>query len=432
MRSASASEKASQTGPSAPSTTSSNAASGTATTSSSGTAVPSSSGTASAPTTAHPKTPFLPSLEGLRAIACSGIIITHVAFQTGTDTGSLINQIMARTDFFVPVFFALSGFLLWRRQHVQFRNRRGVASYYVKRLGRIMPAAWVMMLFVFLFLPVADNPSAKQIVENLLMAQVYFADGLVGGMTHLWSLSVELTFYLVLPLIALLIGKQPRWRRVLVIAALGLISYYWAFLPPFTGELEPGRVNPHTMPPAFAAWFAIGFLSAEAEAWALGNPERSRRLVAALYRLRPLFWLIALAALVVAAVDGPQGLVQATPAEFARRTIYGTVFAAALITPYALASRSAFLESAPMQALGRWSYAIFLWHIAILSVVFPLLGVPMFSGNHVHTVIVMIATFVLTVPVAALSYALVEEPARVGINKMWAKYTASTTASSAS
>ncbi|MDK6301913.1 acyltransferase [Corynebacterium sp. UMB9976] len=430
MRSASASENASETGPSAPSTTSSNAASGTATTSSSGTVAP--SGIGSVPTTAHPKTPFLPSLEGLRAIACSGIIITHVAFQTGTDTGSLINQIMARTDFFVPVFFALSGFLLWRRQHVQFRNRRGVASYYVKRLGRIMPAAWVMMLFVFLFLPVADNPSAKQIVENLLMAQVYFADGLVGGMTHLWSLSVELTFYLVLPLIALLIGKQPRWRRVLVIAALGLISYYWAFLPPFTGELEPGRVNPHTMPPAFAAWFAIGFLSAEAEAWVLGTPERSRRLVAALYRLRPLFWLIALAALVAAAMDGPQGLVQATPAEFARRTIYGTVFAAALITPYALAPRSAFLESAPMQALGRWSYAIFLWHIAILSVVFPLLGVPMFSGNHVHTVIVMIATFVLTVPVAALSYALVEEPARVGINKMWAKYTASTTASSAS
>ena len=191
-------------------------------------------------------------------------------------------------------------------------------------------------------------------------------------------------------------------------------------------------MNPHTMPPAFAAWFAIGLLSAEAEAWVLGNPERSRRLVAALYRLRPLFWLIALAALVVAAVDGPQGLVQATPAEFARRTIYGTVFAAALIIPYVLAPRSAFLESEPMQALGRWSYAIFLWHIAILSVVFPLLGIPMFSGNHVHTVIVMIATFVLTVPIAALSYALVEEPARVGINKIWAKYTASTTASSAS
>ena len=58
--------------------------------------------------------PFLPALEGLRAIACSGIIITHVAFQTGADTGNLLNRMMARTDFFVPVFFALSGFLLWQ------------------------------------------------------------------------------------------------------------------------------------------------------------------------------------------------------------------------------------------------------------------------------------------------------------------------------
>ena len=69
--------------------------------------------------TARPA-PFLPALEGLRAIACSGIIITHVAFQTGADTGNLLNRMMARTDFFVPVFFALSGFLLWRRHRADF------------------------------------------------------------------------------------------------------------------------------------------------------------------------------------------------------------------------------------------------------------------------------------------------------------------------
>ncbi|MDN6619241.1 MAG: acyltransferase family protein, partial [Corynebacterium variabile] len=59
--------------------------------------------------------PFLPALEGLRAVAALGIILTHAAFQTGNDTGAVINRIIARTDFFVPVFFALSGFLLWRR-----------------------------------------------------------------------------------------------------------------------------------------------------------------------------------------------------------------------------------------------------------------------------------------------------------------------------
>ena len=74
-----------------------------------------------------------------------------------------------------------------------------------------------------------------------------------------------------------------------------------------------------------------------------------------------------------------------------------------------------------MQALGRWSYAIFLWHIPVLSLVFPLLGIGIFNG---HTLLVLVATVALTIPVAALSYALVEEPARRGINNWWYSYRA--------
>lgn len=407
------------------------------------------------PSAVVPKTPFLPSLEGLRAIACSGIIITHVAFQTGNDTGNLLNRVMARTDFFVPVFFALSGFLLWRRHRAQFSLRTPIHAatdgkkagfpshtpgwltilgYYVKRLGRIMPAVWVTMAAVFLVFPVArehGEPSIVQVIANFGMAQVFFADGLVGGLTHLWSLSVELSFYLVLPLIGMAIGRRRRAVRVTAIVAMGLVSYGWAFLPPFTGEISAGQVNPHTLPPAFAAWFAVGLLAAEAESYALQHPEKTTGVIQWIYRLRPLWWLLALAALVVAASDGPQGLVYSTPAEFARRTVYGTVFAAALIVPYALAPRSRLLESAPMQALGRWSYAIFLWHMGILSLVFPLLGIPLFSGDLVDTAIVLLVTFALTVPVAALSYSLVEEPARVAIGKRWAKYAAEITATRA-
>ncbi|MRB43306.1 acyltransferase, partial [Bacillus thuringiensis] len=78
---------------------------------------------------------------------------------------------------------------------------------------------------------------------------------------------------------------------------------------------------------------------------------------------RGVFWLCALALLAIAGSDGPEGLTHAEPAEFARRTLYGTLFAAALIMPYALGGRSKWLESTWMQALGRWSYSIFLWHM---------------------------------------------------------------------
>lgn len=69
--------------------------------------------------------------------------------------------------------------------------------------------------------------------------------------------------------------------------------------------------------------------------------------------------------------------------------------------------------------------------MGILSLVFPLLGIPLFSGDLVDTAIVLLVTFALTVPVAALSYSLVEEPARVAIGKRWAKYAAEITATRA-
>lgn len=380
--------------------------------------------------------PFLPALEGLRAIACSGIIITHVAFQTGADTGNLLNRMMARTDFFVPVFFALSGFLLWRRHRADFSlstsrdNLMTLVGYYVKRLGRIFPAYLVTVAIVLLFFPVAGAPTVWQMLSNITMTQIYVDGGLIGGLTHLWSLCVEMAFYLVLPLIGVAWGRQERKWRIAWIVGVAAASFGWAFIPAFADAPEPGGLNPHIMPPAFTAWFGVGLLGAELEsivqdrAYALTGKQGAEGIdaryqlptVRAIAKFRWVFWLLAVGALAVAASDGPEGLTHAAPAEFARRTLYGLVFAASLIVPYTLAPRSTFLESALMQALGRWSYAIFLWHMSLLSIVFPLLGVNLFSG---HTALVLVATFVLSVPVAALSYSVVEEPARRAINSWW-------------
>ena len=66
--------------------------------------------------------------------------------------------------------------------------------------------------------------------------------------------------------------------------------------------------------------------------------------------------------------------------------------------------------SPPALAVGRWSYAVFLWHLSVLSLVFPAFGIRPFAGNMA---LVWILTVVLTLPVASASFALIEEPARV-------------------
>lgn len=347
---------------------------------------------------------FLPALEGLRTIASVGIIVTHVAFQTGEDVGGLFQRVLGRFDFFVAVFFALSGFLLWR-SHGRWQGWAMAQTYYLKRVARIMPAYWVCVGVVLLFFPVAFGTDAKAWLANLFLLQVYVPDVLSGGLTHLWSLSVEVSFYLAMPLIAWALSPIVGVRaRIATISAVAAASLGWALLPlPL-----PDGLNPHILPPAFFSWFAVGMVLAEIEA---AGPQQFRAL-RRLGRWRFLWFTIALAGLVAAAMIGPEGLVRAPDGHFAARTLCGMLFAVGIIAPYALAPQSRWLEHPVMQMLGRWSYGIFLWHVAVLSVVFPLLGVPMFSSSLWDTLVGFVATAALSIPVAAASFALVEEPAR--------------------
>ena len=381
---------------------------------------------------------FLPPLEGLRAVASLGIIGTHVAFQTGHDVGAMWERMLGRFDFFVAVFFTLSGFLLWRSHRagqggVVWRRRRdgstsgergssasGWAKYYRKRAARILPAYWVLVVVVLVALPVGEGANLRTWLTNLTLTQVFFADSLHGGLTHLWSLSVEVAFYVALPLFAIALrGLDPMRRqgtRILCLLGLSVLSFGWVWLPlPY-----PEGVNPHIQPVAYFSWFAAGMILAEVESLAGSESERARGVLATAQRFARMRWVwigLAVASLWLAAWMGPEGLVELTNWEFLRRTWCGLVFGAAIIGPWALAPESRFLTHPIMQALGRWSYGIFLWHMAMLSVAFPLLGVRIFDG---HILAVSLVTVALTIPMAAASYALVEEPARRWLGRVWA------------
>lgn len=367
---------------------------------------------------------FLPALEGLRAVASLGIIGTHVAFQTGHDTGALWERVLGRFDFFVAVFFTLSGFLLWRSHRVGFgakNSRSGVATYYRKRAARILPAYWVLILIVLIALPVGAGADLKAWLANLTLTQVFVPDSLQGGLTHLWSLSVEVAFYIALPVIALALQRidpaSKQCQRIGVICALAVLSFGWAWLPlPYLDG-----VNPHIQPAAYFSWFAAGLVLAELESLAGASSARARAVHRGLQKWARRRWLwlsIATVALIVAALLGPEGLVQLSNWEFLRRLWCGLVFGACIIGPWALAPESRALNHPVIQALGRWSYGIFLWHMAMLSVAFPLLGVALFDG---HLLAITLTTVALAIPMAAASYALVEEPARRWLGKNWVR-----------
>lgn len=322
----------------------------------------------------------MPELDGLRAVAALGIVVTHVAFQTGTES-----VLLERFDYFVAVFYALSAFLLLRG---------GVREgYYWRRLARIAPGYVVCVVVVMAVLPPLSTLSASQVCANLLMLQIYVPDGLVAGLTHLWSLCVEVAFYLALPLYA---RRSPRVRWALIIAAV-LVGLLW---PHIVAPLESTTtINLQIWPPSFLPWFAVGMLCAELER--TGVHYRGPRWP---------FPLLAMGVAWCAGVLGPPGLTHPTPSEFNARVILGTVFAACFVMPYALGRRpvrAGVLASPLMRTLGRWSYSLFLWHVAVLYFAFPVLGIPLLSG---HFWPVLAFTVVVGIATSFISYELIEVP----------------------
>ena len=374
--------------------------------------LPARAGTRAAPEVGGTSS-FLPAVEGMRGCAAIGVVITHVAFQTGHSTG-VAGRILNRFDLAVAVFFALSGFLLWRGHAAAargMRQRPPTGHYLRSRIVRIMPGYLGAVVVILTLLP--DTGANLTVwLANLTLTQIYVPLTLTSGLTQMWSLSVEVSFYLALPFLAMLARRLPVRARIAVIAVVALASLAWGLIP-FD---PPFGVNPLNFPPAFFAWFAAGMVIAELTVSPVGWAHR-------LARRRVLVAIVGLTAFSIGAspLSGPAGLIPGTVGQFVMKTIMGAVVAAALLAPLVLdrpGTPHRILASPVMVTLGRWSYGLFVWHLAALAMAFPVLGAFQFSG---HMPVVLTLTLVFGLAMAAVSYALIESPCRTALRR-WERH----------
>ena len=352
---------------------------------------------------------FLPAVEGMRACAAVGVVVTHVAFQTG-HTAGITGRLFGRFDLAVAVFFGLSGFLLWRGHAAAargLRQRPQTGHYLRSRIVRILPGYLVAVVVILTLLPDAKADLTVWLA-NLSLTQVYVPLTLTPGLTQMWSLSVEAAFYLALPFLALLARRLPVRARIPVIAAVGLASLGWGLIP----FHAPIGTTPLNWPPAFFSWFAVGMLLAELTVTEVGWPHK-------MARRRISMALIAMVAYFVAAspLAGHAGLTPGTIGQFIVKIAMGAVLAGALIAPLVLDRPDTphrVLGTTTMVTLGRWSYGLFIWHLAALWMVFPVIGEFAFNG---HMPVVLVLTVVFGFAIAAVSYALVESPCRVALRR---------------
>jgi peptidoglycan/LPS O-acetylase OafA/YrhL len=164
-----------------------------------------------------------PGLDLLRAVAIVIVVIYHAAlFGFG---------LPGRVDRFgwigVDLFFVLSGYLIGGQLLAPLARGKGIklGRFFARRALRILPAYLVILAIYFLLPPWREYPEMFPLWKFLLSVQNI---GLRGGtaFSHAWSLAVEDQFYLLLPLVLLLVIRSRRAALIvpcaIVLAGLGL------------------------------------------------------------------------------------------------------------------------------------------------------------------------------------------------------------------
>ena len=348
----------------------------------------------------------LTSLTGLRAVAALLILGTHAAYGTGQLSNGYVGTLYARWEVGVPIFFALSGFLLfrpWVRATANGTPRPSVRGYAIRRVQRVAPAYLVVVLVAYTlyhFRDAGPNPGHTWagLFLHLTLMQIYepvYFFVMHQGLTQTWSLAIEFAFYAVLPLIAaLLLSALCRgvWRPGLLLAGLGglaTITPVWLWLQTATDWL-PSSAG--IWLPAHLLYFVGGMMLAVLEVIGARVTMRIAGPIAVLSYL-----------IVSTPLAGHVNFGDATLSQTLVKLALYAAISCAVVAPFVLGGSNGFerlLSTPPLVWLGEISYEIFLLHAMTMEIVMSsVLHWPVFTGSWS---VVFVATLSMTIPAAWL------------------------------
>jgi peptidoglycan/LPS O-acetylase OafA/YrhL len=366
------------------------------------------------PPDASTRLPYMPGLDGLRAIAVISVLLYHAEF--GWAIGGFLG---------VEVFFVISGYLITSLLLSEWRDRDAIdlKHFWSRRARRLLPALFALVavttLVAVIFLPdeVAslrgDVLSALAYVTNwnfIFAQKSYFeAIGRPSMVQHLWSLAVEEQFYLLWPLMfvgGMKVFGRKRFPIVVVGGAVVSAVLMWVLYVP---DGDPSRVYYGTDTRASGLLFgcALAFV------WA---PWRLRsQISASARRVLNVVGVVALVLLVQMLLQTNEFSSSLYRGGFLRLDVVAVVVIAVLVHP--AASLGWIVGMRPLRWVGLRSYGIYLWHWPVYQLTRPgldvsITGAPLFALR-----------LALTLALAEASYRLVELPVRQGaLGRWWDAY----------
>lgn len=349
----------------------------------------------------------VPGLDGIRAVAVTTVIVFHLF--PGTLVGGYIG---------VDIFFVVSGFLITTLllREREARGRISLRGFWTRRARRLLPALGLLVitsgaaalalggdLLVGLGTQVVGALTFSSNWVYIAQGSTYFGETVPEVFRNLWSLAVEEQFYVVWPLlVVVLLVRIPRWARLLLIAAIAAASAVGmgvAYVPGDSTRVYYGT-DTHAFGLAIGAFLAVLLLGRGVGGRGLAS-RRTR------WTLGPL-GALALGGL------GALAAVLSGDLEIAYRgglvlvSLLSAVAIAALLVPGSLVARA--LDLSPIRWVGERSYGLYLWHWPVF--VFVGTALPTWPREGVESWGTGAIALALSVVAATLSYRFVEQPIR--------------------
>jgi peptidoglycan/LPS O-acetylase OafA/YrhL len=382
---------------------------------------------------------FLQGFDGLRAVAALLVVVVHVGGDSGYTYRSQVGFYTARGEIGVSIFFLISGFLLYRPfVAAALAGRPGPAlrSYLVRRALRIVPLYWVALWVYYAVTGWKSVHGISGLLQNMFFLQIYSKDWIFHGITQAWSLCIEVTFYLALPIWAAGMRSWDRrrdrhaattaeavLRRELIALAVlyvASLAFRWWVVKYPTGPTQTAR----SWLPAWGDHFALGMALAVVAAYV----AQTGKLPAVLRWLtKPgadvISWIVAAVIFYLTArhigLNTQPLRVGGVKVDLQRQVLYG-LFGLFVLLPavFGRARTGAvrrLLASRVLALTGLVSYGIYLWHQLVIA---ELQKHTSWVALHSPFVPLLLVVLAITLSVSTVTYLAVERPG-IAVGHRW-------------
>jgi peptidoglycan/LPS O-acetylase OafA/YrhL len=361
---------------------------------------------------------YVPALDGVRGLAILIVMIGHFAigFETGGPADVGLKTLMQTGWAGVDIFFVLSGFLITGI----LLDAKGAPHYfknfYARRVLRIFPVYYAFLFLFFVVLPIVKPPAPGGPFDGWNVSQWWFW-GYVSNLqilfpawprpeplSHFWSLAVEEQFYLFWPAVVLVTSRKGLIRTCVAFMIISVALRIW---------LQTTSINPtagYRITPARLDTLGTGALLALLARDPLWWPR--------IRQLAPKAIVACLVGLVIISIPTRSMLQTGFLIQAIGYTMLAIIGASLIVFSIDPASAKrrvvAFLRAPFMRFLGKYSYAMYIFHFPLAwfleNAGFGVNRYPTIAGSHIPGVIAFsVMTGGLTVIAALLSWNLFEK-----------------------